>query len=189
MSLSNYNLFDMINASPGRDGAWSWIGLLLAYGTVWLAIVGLLLLWHHADGVRRHDVILVCFAAVSALVASEMIALLCPQPRPVALHMGVQLNPFPMRGASLPSDETAVLLAMGLAAFGTRALAIFGFPLLTLGLLTAWSLVYTGEHFPYDVAASLPVAAVCAALSCMARAILLWRLRRCRRQDGVNAQA
>lgn len=165
MSLSNHRLFEMINASAGTADAWAWLGLSLAYGAIWLVGALFFLLWRRTDAARRQDIVVVAVAAASALMLSQLCCCLWFQPRPLDLHMGIQLNPSPMRGGGMLSDEVAVLLAMGLSSLATRQLAIFGFPLLTLALLVGWSLVYTGEHFPYDVVASLPVAVVCAVLS------------------------
>lgn len=164
MSLSNHQLFQMINASHGAADGWAWLALLLAYGSAWLVPAFFLLQWRRVDGAGRRELIAVAAAACAAWLACELCGAWWPQPRPLALHMGVQLNPWPLKGAGLPSGEVAVLFAMGLAALSTRQWALFGFPLLTLALLAGWSLVYTGEHFPYDVAAAVPVAVASAAL-------------------------
>lgn len=172
MSLSNHQLFEMINASPATGDGWAWMGLSLSYGSVWLVGVLLLVLWRLSAEPGRADLVMVATAAGSALLVSQLWGLLWPQPRPAALHMGVQLSPWPLIGAAMPSDEVAVLLAMGLSAFATRQLELLGFPLLTLGLVVGWSLVYIGEHFPYDVLASLPVAIACSVVSALRAAHL-----------------
>lgn len=167
MSLSNHQLFEMINASPATGDGWAWVGLSLAYGTVWLVGALLLVLWRLSGASGRKDLVMVATAAGTALLLSHLWGLMWPQPRPAALHMGVQLSPWPLSGAAMPSDEVAVLLAMGLSALAARQLDILGFPLLTLALVVGWSLVYTGEHFPCDVLASLPVAIGCSMASAL----------------------
>ena len=166
MSLSNHQLFEMINASPGTSDAWAWLALVLAYGSVWLVPGVFWLLWRRADGAGRHELLVVAAAAVAALVVCELCSAWWPHSRPVALHMGFQLSPWPLKDPGLPSGEVAALIAMGLSTFATRQLAVFGFPLLTLALLAGGSLVFTGEHFPYDVAAAVPVAMLCAVVVC-----------------------
>lgn len=166
MSLSNHQLFEMINASPGTSEAWAWLALVLAYGSVWLVPGVFWLLWQRSGESRCRELIVVAAAAAAALAACELCSAWWPQSRPLALHMGAQLSPWPLKDPGLPSGEVAALMAMGLSTFATRQLAVFGFPLLTLALLAGFSLVYTGEHFPYDVAAAVPVAVVCAAVVC-----------------------
>ena len=165
MSLSNYQLFEMMNASPGTTGAGVWVGLVLAYGSIGLVSALFLFLWRELDGPGRRELGFAVTAACIALVACEVFGFWWPQPRPVALHMGVQLSPFPMRDSGFPSGEIAALVTLGLSAFATQQLAVLGFPLLTLALLAGWSLVYTGEHFPFDVVGALPVAIGCAVVA------------------------
>ena len=72
----------------------------------------------------------------------------------------------------MPSDHVTVFWSLALATLGTRRFAAWGFTLLIAGLLVGWSRIYLGVHFPYDVAAALPVAALGALASRLLQAPL-----------------
>lgn len=155
--MSNLHLFQLINATPGLTHQQLLLATLMANWLIILVPLALAVAWVRADQIARLDLLQVLLAAGLALVLAEAVTFVWPQPRPFALHVGTQyLEPSLRPG--LPSDHVTLFWSFALAALSTRKFALWGFPLLAVGLLVGWSRVYLGLHFPLDIAAALPVA-------------------------------
>ena len=157
--MNNLHLFELINASPGLGPGRLWLAIALAKWFIILVPIGMALAWVRGDSVARRELLEMLLATAVALAAAQIITHAWPQPRPFALHLGTQYiahGPDP----SLPSDHVTVLWSLALAALSTRRFAVWCFPLLAAGLAVGWSRVFLGVHFPFDVLAALPVAAV-----------------------------
>lgn len=166
--MTNLHLFELINAAPGLDHvrlAWA---IALANWTIYLVPVAMTVAWVRGDETARRELLQMLLSTLIALWIAQVITHLWPQPRPFALHLGTQYLAH-ANDPGLPSDHVTVLWSLALAAFGTRRFAVWGLPLLTLGLLVGWSRVYLGIHFPFDVLAAFPVAAVGAGAACLLR--------------------
>jgi len=155
--MSNLHLFQLINASPGLSPQQLLLATLIARWLIVLAPIVMTVAWVRADQAARLDLLQILLAAGLALVLAEAITFVWPQPRPFALHVGTQyLEPSHRPG--LPSDHVTLFWSLALATLRTRKFALWGFPLLAVGLLVGWSRIYLGLHFPLDIAAALPVA-------------------------------
>ena len=155
--MSNLQLFQMINASPGVDPVRLALAGVLAVWLIYLVPVVLAVGWVRGDRGGRRDLLQIGLAVALALGLAQIVAQLWPQARPFALHLGTQYLAH-SADPGLPSDHVTVLWTLALASLRTRRFALWGFPLLALGLLVGWSRVYLGVHFPLDVLAALPVA-------------------------------
>ncbi len=156
--MTNLHLFELINAAPGLDHmrlAWA---VALADWTIYLVPVAMTVAWVRGDETARGELLRMLLSTLIALWIAQVITHLWPQPRPFALHLGTQYLAH-ADDPGLPSDHVTVLWTLALAAFGAKRFAVWGLPLLTLGLLVGWSRVYLGVHFPFDVLAAFPVAA------------------------------
>ncbi|VTU33140.1 Putative undecaprenyl-diphosphatase YbjG [Variovorax sp. SRS16] len=162
MILSNAHLFELLNA--GAQPA----PLMLAFARFtaqWLIMalpVVAALLWLRGDHRMRLDLLHVALSGLIALGIAQLIGLAWPSPRPFALHMGYQYLAH-VDDPGLPSDHVMLIWAIALATLSSARGSWLVFPLLTIGLLVGWARVYLGVHFPFDVAAALPVAALGAA--------------------------
>lgn len=155
--MSNLYLFQLINAPPGLSYQQLLLATLMARWLIVLAPIAMAVAWVRADQAARLDLLQILLAAGLALVLAEAITFVWPQPRPFALHVGTQyLEPSQRPG--LPSDHVTLFWSLALATLRTRKFALWGFPLLAVGLLVGWSRIYLGLHFPLDIAAALPVA-------------------------------
>ena len=155
--MSNLHLFQLINASPGLSPQQLLLATLIARWLIVLAPVAMAVAWVRADQAARLDLLQILLAAGLALVLAEAITFVWPQPRPFAFHVGTQyLEPSQRPG--LPSDHVTLFWSLALGTLRTRKFALWGFPLLAVGLLVGWSRIYLGLHFPLDIAAALPVA-------------------------------
>lgn len=164
----NEHLFLLINAAPGLNGIPLLLSLFLARYAGYLVPLLMAVIWMREGAEGRRDLLQMLYAMAISMLIAHLVRLSFPHPRPFVLHLGQQyLAHGP--SSSLPSSHTTFVWSIAVAAFFTRRLAVFGFPLLTLGLLVGWSRVYLGVHFPFDIAAALPVS--------IAGAFLAWKCR------------
>lgn len=155
--MNNLYLFELINASPGLGPLQLGLAMLLAQWVIYLVPLMLALAWVRGDRSARRDLLLIVLAAVLALGFAQIVARAWPQPRPFALHLGVQYLAH-ANDPGLPSDHVTVFWSVALAALASQKFALWSLPTLALGLVVGWSRVYLGVHFPFDIAAALPVA-------------------------------
>lgn len=155
--MTNQHFYLLINASPGLSHQQVLLATWLANWLIVLVPIVMVLAWVRGDHATRLDLLQVLLAVGLALGLAQVITHVWPQPRPFALHLGTQYlahNADP----GLPSDHVTVFWSLALASLRSRKFALWGFPLLAIGLVVGWSRVYLGVHFPLDIAAALPVA-------------------------------
>jgi undecaprenyl-diphosphatase len=155
--MSNLHFFELINAAPGMSHHRLLMATLLASWLIALVPIAWVLAWVRGDEAARLDLLQIMLSVALALVLAQGVALVWPQPRPLALHLGTQ---YLDHGSDpgLPSDHVTVFWSLALSALRSRRFALWGFPLLAVGLLVGWSRIYLGVQFPLDIAAALPVA-------------------------------
>jgi undecaprenyl-diphosphatase len=164
MHAFNLRLFELINAGDHVG-----LPMLLATRVVaqWLILlvpVIWLVLWFGADERDRLDLLHVLLSAMLALGIAQLVGFAFPSPRPFALHLGHQYLPH-VNDPGLPSDHATLLWSLAFGALGTARASWLVFPFLAVGLVVGWARVYLGVHFPFDIAAALPVAAMGAGLA------------------------
>ncbi len=170
--LDNHHLFQLINAPDGLSPLALWLATALAEWLIYLIPVAMVVAWVRGDAGSRHELLQMLLAVLFALAIGQLLAFLWPQPRPAELHLGHQYLQH-SADPGLPSDHVTVFWSLALAALVSVHYATWGFPLLALGLVVGWSRVFLGVHFPYDVAAALPVACVGVVAARIARRPLL----------------
>jgi undecaprenyl-diphosphatase len=170
--MDNLHLFELINAPPGLSPLRLLLAMALAHWSIYCVPLGLALAWSRGSLRARAELMQMLVAMLIALGVAQILAHTWPQAGPFALHMGTQYLPQ-AHDSGLPSHHVTVFWSLALSALGTRRFAVWGFPLLALGLLAGFSRVYLGVHFPADVVAALPVALVGAVMAHALRARML----------------
>ena len=157
--MGNLHLFALINAGPGLAGFRLAVAIVLAEWLIYSVPLVMVIAWVRGDRAVRWALLHLLLAALVSLCVAQVVAHLWPQPRPFALHLG---NQYLEHGndPGMPSDHVTVLWSLALASFGVGRCEVWGLPLLAAGMVVGWSRVYLGVHFPFDVLAALPVAAL-----------------------------
>ncbi|NML42942.1 undecaprenyl-diphosphatase [Ramlibacter sp. G-1-2-2] len=157
MLLNNVQLFESINASAATPHSAIAFALAIAQWLIWALPVGMVLLWLRGGQAQRLGLLEAALATFVALGIGQLVALAWPEPRPFMLHLGSQFLAH-SADPGLPSDHTTVFWALAWSTLLGKRLARWSPALFALGLLVGWSRVFLGVHFPFDVAAALPVA-------------------------------
>ena len=175
--MTNEYAFELINATQMPQAAALWLATALARWPLWVVAGSAALLWWRGSRQSQCEGLQLLAAAAVAVLLGLGVAHLWPQPRPHALHLGMQWIQTP-DDSGLPDLRVSVLWALALAALGTERLAVASFPLVALGLAVGWCRVYLGADFPLDIAAALPVAGAAALLGRAAarpaRRVMAW---------------
>lgn len=124
------------------------------------------------DADRRMAVYTAGAASLLALVAALAIQHFYVHQRPFVLRTDVRLLLKHSADASFPSEHATVgfALATGILFFRAR----LGLLLVALASLTAFSRVFVGIHYPYDVLGGAAVGAISAGLARLAYPLFTW---------------
>jgi undecaprenyl-diphosphatase len=159
--MENWNaeLFLALNASDAPDPWVLAFAKLMATSPVVLAMAIFVALWIWGAPERRGGLLTVTVALLVAFVFSLAISVAWYHPRPFVMGIGHTLVHH-VPETSFPSDHATLLWTLGLGLIVSGASSRWGGILSALGLATAWSRVYLGIHFPFDMVGSLAVAGV-----------------------------
>ena len=138
------------------DATMPFITRLGNWGLIWIVLCGFILLIKGRDA--RLIVVMSLFAlAVSELLTDPMIKNLVGRPRPCDALAGVQCL-VEIRGPSFPSSHAATSVAAALV-LGTKYRKMLVL-LFVLAALIAFSRVYVGAHYPFDVIVGILIGAL-----------------------------
>ena len=125
-------------------------------------------------------------AAGVAWMLAHVAKAMADRPRPYLAMADAVLRQQPAHGTSFPSSHTAVTLAVAIALvpFLARPLAAAG---IGYAVLTGWSRVYLGVHYPLDILGGAGIGMAAAGVILLALRALLRRASRA--ANGHNAAA
>jgi membrane-associated phospholipid phosphatase len=161
MNSLDLALFDALAAGFSPSPALLWLASAIALGSSWLcaALLGWVA-WRRPAG--RACVLAVLAAGGAASLLSHEIAASVGAPRPFMVGLSPAHVPHGAR-AGLPSTHATVMFTMAFMLLLRRSLRDVGLAVLAIAALTAWSRVYAGIHFPFDIAAGALLGACIAA--------------------------
>jgi undecaprenyl-diphosphatase len=156
----NEHLFLLVNANSTSPAWLLGLASFVAEDLLYLIPVILTALWMWST--HREAAVKALFAALIGLGISQVIGLVYTHPRPLMVGLG---HTFVAHAAesSFPSDHGTLFFSVGLALLVWRA-RLVGLAVLAIGVAVAWSRVYVGLHFPFDMAGALVVAGVSCAV-------------------------
>ena len=172
----NQNLFLLLNAPAHPPASLVEAVILLAGSPVAVAPALLVGLWVWGEPRRRGALLAVAAAILVGQGANQSLGLLWFDPRPFMVPVGHTLMAHAADNG-FPSDHATLVWALGAGLLLTGAAPRWGVAISLYGAAVAWSRVWLGIHFPYDMLASGVVGFACGVLARTVRpAVETWVL-------------
>ncbi|TEA47285.1 undecaprenyl-diphosphatase [Bacillus sp. BH2] len=143
----NYKMFRAINRLAGRNSTLDTFMIFISQKTRFLYIFLLALMWFRNNSYKK----IILFAGLSvgfALFINCFIQLFYFKPRPFVIHRVRLLIPL-KNNSSFPSKHT--VLAFALASSVLLRERLFGSIMWFLAILTGFSRIWLGHHYPFDI--------------------------------------
>lgn len=167
----NYDVLKSINGLAG-DGTSFLDQLMIATTNGALIVFAIILacMWLFGNTYTKKSALYAGFAGVLAIIINVIIAQFYFEPRPFVTHTDVNLLVPHAADASFPSDHTAGALGI---AFGLLLRhRKWGVLAVVFGLLTGFSRIYVGNHYPGDVLGGIVVGFIAASIIVSIRFIM-----------------
>ncbi|ACC76182.1 phosphatase PAP2 family protein [Paraburkholderia phymatum] len=154
----NQALFLTINATTSTPRWQIGVASCVADYVIYLVPLVLAALWLSGNRDSREAALRACCVTLLALGFNQIIGLAWMHPRPFMIGLGhtfVEHAP----DSSFPSDHGTVFASVALTLLFARV-RWAGLLTLVAGLAVAWSRVYIGVHFPFDMLGAALIACV-----------------------------
>lgn len=163
MSLLNYQVFLVVNASDASSPFAVWAGGELAEWPIGIAVVLTLLavVRQKPRGFAIALALRVVLTVAVSMGSACLVRMLYYNPRPFVLGLGRMLIAHEPT-SSFPSLHATFLFSMAFALLlhkGLRGIALF---VMLLGFATAWARIFVGVHYPLDMAGAFLTACLAA---------------------------
>jgi len=157
MDLLDHTLFSWLAAGYQANPPLIVVARLIATYAIGAVPITLSAIWILRPD-KRNNVLTAILAGVIGLLAAEALSTWIGRPRPFMIGLSPIYLPHAAEG-SFPSAHAAVMLAVSFALLRSEGIRFAGWLLLLAGLVTGWARVYTGLHFPFDIAGSAVLSA------------------------------
>lgn len=151
----NETLFLLINANQHSPQFFLHLASFAADYLLYVVPLALTVMWCWAE--RREVALRALCVSLLALGLGHIISSVYVHPRPFMVPIGHTFAQH-TADASFPSDHGLLMFSVSFAFLMCRELLLGG-AMLAIGVLIAWSRVYLGIHFPFDMAGAAIVAA------------------------------
>ncbi len=155
---TNHSLFLLIN---GGAAAPSWevrAAIIIAQYLIYLLPLLLVVMWLWGDRERRSQAVKATLVTALALGIGQLISLVMPHPRPFMIGLGHTWIAH-AADSSFPSDHMTVFAGIGLSLLVDGVVGLAA-PILITAVAVAWSRVFLGVHFPFDMVGAVAVVAM-----------------------------
>lgn len=168
MEHLNDSLFLLINASAHPSAGMLKLAHVFASYVILLYPLILAVGWLRGSEDARRPLLEAGLAGVIGLIISALIGLAWTHPRPFVIGLGhTFLHHAP--DSSFPSDHLTFIWSVSFALIASARLRSLGIFLAILGLPVAWSRIYLGVHFPFDMVGAAIVGLISAWLCHLGR--------------------
>jgi len=162
----NYALFKAINQLAGHHHILDGIMTFVSQRALIIYALVLLVMWFVGKEKNKYTVVYAVITGVLGLIINFVIGHIYFEPRPFVTHKVHMLLPH-AADASFPSDHTTGAFSLAIAVlFRHRKL---GIGMLLFAVLTGFSRIYVGHHYPFDVLGSIVVGLVASVIIAIAR--------------------
>lgn len=152
----NLALFDIINGMAGRSPVLDSTVIFAAKYIIYIFGIYLAYVWLVRNKYRQ-EVLFTGYAALLGLGINFLITLLYFHPRPFMIPTGILLIAHAAE-SSFPSDHATIMFSISLMFLTFKDLRRSGVIFFILAFISGLARVYSGLHFPLDMAGSLFVA-------------------------------
>jgi len=152
----NIELFNWIHSGAGTHPVIDNFAIFFSETGPYLLLIIFAVLWFRVDIKRKTALAQATAAAVIALILNQLIGLFYFHPRPFMIGLCEPLFPHGPE-TSFPSDHASLLFTAAFYLLLVKHWTSCGMTLLAIAVLTAWGRVYSGIHFPFDMAGSMVV--------------------------------
>ncbi|GHE72622.1 undecaprenyl-diphosphatase [Camelimonas fluminis] len=156
MTDIDQSIFSILNAGPAPNGIVVWLAIVAARYVILAIPVYMAFLWIGGGRRDRLTVIALLLALGMALAVSYLIGQAAFRPRPFMLGLGHQLIEH-RESASFPSNHGLAFAVWASVMFMLRRFRVAWIAVL-LGVIVAWSRIYLGVHFPFDMLGAVLIA-------------------------------
>lgn len=156
----NYDLLKTIN---GFAGHYDWLDTIMKFASnyaVPVFAVVLLAMWFAGNEFMKKTVVYSTISGIIGILVNVLISKIYFEARPFVTYDDINVLVEHASDASFPSDHTtgAIALAFAIALRNKK----IGWVMMIFALLTGFSRIYIGNHYPGDVAAGIVVGIVVA---------------------------
>jgi undecaprenyl-diphosphatase len=160
----NIQLFQWIHEGAGTSPVTDVLAVFFGEGGPYILMVLFAVLWFLVGKNKKTVLLGATEAAILGLTINQLIGLIYFHPRPYMVGLCTPLFPHGPE-TSFPSDHATLMFAAAFYLLQARRWPACGVVVLMgAAVLTAWARVYSGVHFPFDMAGSLVVGLMSAAL-------------------------
>ncbi len=152
----NVQIFQWIHAGAGGRPVVDGFAVFFAEGGPYLLAGFFVVLWFFVSENKKSALLEATQAAAIGLAVNQLIGLFYFHPRPYMIGLATPLFSHGPE-TSFPSDHATLMFVAAFYMLMARRWAACGIPILTVATLTAWGRVYSGIHFPFDMAGSLVI--------------------------------
>ncbi|AMA64174.1 undecaprenyl-diphosphatase BcrC [Kurthia sp. 11kri321] len=155
MTSLNYELLKAINDLAGKSSVVDAIMIFATNYAVPVFAIVLLMMWFFGKEYMKKTVVYSALSGVLGILINVLISKIYFEPRPFVTHDDLNVLVDHARDASFPSDHTtgAIALAFAIALRNKR----IGIVMMVFALITGFSRMYVGNHYPGDVAMGIVI--------------------------------
>lgn len=162
MEHLNTTLFLLINAASNHPPRiLVSLAHFFAQDFIWVVPCALTLGWLRGGEQIKRAMVFSALAGLTGLFINQLIGMAWDHPRPFVLGLGHTLLAH-APDSSFPSDHVTLIWSVACGFLAQYRWRRTGLLALLAGLPIAWARIYTGIHFPLDMAGSLLVAGLAA---------------------------
>jgi undecaprenyl-diphosphatase len=164
----NYTLFKAVNQLAGHHPILDGIMTFVSQRALIIYALVLLVMWFVGKEKNKYTVVYAVITGALGLIINFVIGHIYYEPRPFVTHKVHMLLPH-AADASFPSDHTTGAFSLAIAVlFRHRKI---GVGMLLFAVLTGFSRIYVGHHYPFDVLGSIVVGLIASMIVAFARPI------------------